>query len=201
MVDQAVLGAASREPVYVAVVKNDDRRGLRWAWRRDSEWTVGWQRRGRRARQLGTASTEPANVPPGGTAVAFDRLPVVPSGTLREPRFRVAAFRRVPKFPVERVTAAPRPQRLQADRRGHRLAATPRPPADRPRPAGPADRRRRHLPHRFGAGRALPPPASASRRAIVRAERDAMVAACRARPFARPVALKTMSSSRHRVCD
>ena len=46
---------------------------------------------------------QPANVPPGGTAVAVDRLPVVPSGALRQPRFQVAAFRRAPKFPIERV--------------------------------------------------------------------------------------------------
>ena len=105
VVDQAVLGRASREPIYVAVVRNDDRRraalGVAPRLRVDgvdgSDAVAELANSGRFDR--------PANVPPGGTAVAFDHLPVVPSGTLREPRFRVAAFRRVPRFPIERVTA------------------------------------------------------------------------------------------------
>ena len=102
VVDQAVLGAASREPVYVAVIKNDDRR--RAALRVAPRLTVdGSQRVSKLAGSGGF--DQPANVPPGGVAVAVDRLPVVPIGALRQPRFHVAAFRRAPKFPVERVVA------------------------------------------------------------------------------------------------
>lgn len=100
VVDQAVLGAASREPVYVAVVRNDDRRraglgvapGLR---------TRGGGRVARLARSGGF--DQPANVPPGGTGVAVDWLRAVPAGRLAGPRLEVGAFRRAPKFPIERV--------------------------------------------------------------------------------------------------
>ena len=102
VVDQAVLGAASREPVYVTVVENDDPR--RAALGVAPRLTVDGSHRVSSLARSGRFD-QPANVPPGGVAVAVDRLPVVPSGALRQPRFHVAAFRRAPKFPIEPVVA------------------------------------------------------------------------------------------------
>jgi hypothetical protein len=100
--DQAVLGRASRNPVYVAVVKNEDPRraalGVAPRLRVHGSHRIS-------ALANSEGFDQPANVPPGGAAVAFDRLPVVPSGVLRQPRFHVAAFRRAPKFPIEDVVA------------------------------------------------------------------------------------------------
>ncbi len=93
VVDQAVLGAASREPVYVAVVENDDRR------RAALDVAPRLRTHGDRevARLAGSGGfDQPANVPPGGTAVAVDWLRAVPAGRLAAPRFRVGAFRRAP---------------------------------------------------------------------------------------------------------
>ena len=102
VVDQAVLGAASREPVYVAVVRNDDRRRAAL----DVAPRLRIHGGGRVARLAGSGPFDhPANAPPGGTAVAVDRLRAVPVGKLAAPRVRVGAFRRASKFPVEQVAA------------------------------------------------------------------------------------------------
>lgn len=116
VVDQAVLGAGSRDPVYVAVVKNDDRH--RAALGVAPELRVDGVDGSPAVAQLARSGDfdQRANVPPGGTAVAFDSLPVVPSGALRKPRFQVSEFRRAAKFPVERVTT-------QLDRGDCRLTA------------------------------------------------------------------------------
>ena len=103
VIDQAVLGAASREPVYVVVVKNDDRR------RAALDVTPRLRTRGggEVARLAASGQFDhPANVPPGGAAVAVDRLRAVPAGRLAAPRFQVGAFRRAQRFPVERVVAS-----------------------------------------------------------------------------------------------
>jgi len=102
VVDQAVLGSASRTPVYVTLVKNDDPR--RAALGVAPRLTVDGSPRASELASSGSFD-HPANVPPGGAAVAVDRPPVVPTGALREPRFHVAAFRRAPKFPIKRVVA------------------------------------------------------------------------------------------------
>jgi hypothetical protein len=100
VIDQAVLGAASREPLYVAVVKNDDRQ------RAALHVTPRLRTRGggELARLAASGRYEhPADVPPGGTAVAVDRLRAVPVGSLTAPKFQVRAFRRAPAFPIQRV--------------------------------------------------------------------------------------------------
>ncbi len=133
VVDQAVLGAASREPVYVAVVRNDDRRRAALGVAPRLRIHGG----GRVARLAGSGPFDhPANVPPGGTAVAVDRLRAVPVGKLAAPRFRVGAFRRASNFPVEQVAADLDPRPLHVDGRGHRLAATRPSDPDRHRPRG-----------------------------------------------------------------
>ena len=95
VVDQAVLGAASRKPVYVAVVKNDDpRRAALGCGAAAQRWMAAIVVSGSPARD---GSTSPANVPPGGAAVAVDRLPVVPS-------------RRAASTAVPRRRLSPRPE-------------------------------------------------------------------------------------------
>lgn len=101
VIDQAVLGAASREPVYAAVIRNEDRR------RAALDVAPRLRVRGgdRVARLAGSGRFDrPANVPPGGIAVAVDLLRAVPVGELAQPVLEVGAFRRVGKFPVEHVT-------------------------------------------------------------------------------------------------
>lgn len=102
VIDDAVLGAASREPVYVAVVKNDDRR------RAALDVTPRLRTRGggEVARLAASGRFDhPANVPPGGAAVAVDFLRGVPVGELAQPALEVGTFRRVAKFPVRHAAA------------------------------------------------------------------------------------------------
>jgi hypothetical protein len=102
LVDQAVLGAASREPVFVAVVKNHHPRRAAL----DVGLRVRIKGGGRVARLTGSGRLDhPADVPPGRSAVAVDFLRAVPVGELAQPDLQVGAFRSVDKSPMGRVTA------------------------------------------------------------------------------------------------
>jgi hypothetical protein len=98
VVDQALLGAGGPRPVYVAVLGNDDSRRAALGVAPKLQLASG-SRIGRLA--ASGPFEHPANVPPGGTAVAFDRVRAVPTGRLADPKLEVAAFRRAPELPVE----------------------------------------------------------------------------------------------------
>lgn len=100
IVDQAVLGAGGSNPVYVAVVHNGDSRraalGVAPRLRLANGGQIG------RLASSGTFE-QPANVPPGGSAVAVDRIRAVPTARLGPPALGVKAFRRIAPFPVKRI--------------------------------------------------------------------------------------------------
>ena len=103
VVDAAVVGG-SADPFYVVVVKNDDRR--RAALGVTPRLTSKTERGHRVAKLAGSGAFEfPANVPPGGTAVAVDRLRATPAEPPGPPQFHVRGFRPTPKFPVKAVSA------------------------------------------------------------------------------------------------